>query len=86
MSYDVRHTLKLGGSWNYYRSESYYPGNNGQNGFISYTNFNFTGQAIGDFLRDQVSRKGKGSTSDAWTHLSTAWRSTAPTTSRSTTA
>ena len=64
-----RHTLKFGGSWNYYRSESYYPGNNGQNGFISYTNFNFTGQAIGDFLLDQVSRKGKGSTSDAWTHL-----------------
>jgi outer membrane receptor protein involved in Fe transport len=64
-----RHTLKFGGSWNYYRAESYYPGNNGQNGFISYTNFNFTGQAIGDFLLDQVSRKGKGSTSDAWTHL-----------------
>jgi outer membrane receptor protein involved in Fe transport len=64
-----RHTLKFGGSWNYYQSESYYPGNNGQNGFISYTNFNFTGQAIGDFLLDQVSRKGKGSTSDAWTHL-----------------
>jgi hypothetical protein len=64
-----RHTLKFGGSWNYYRSESYYPGNNGQNGFISYTNFNFTGQAFGDFLLDQVSRKGKGSTSDAWTHL-----------------
>ena len=64
-----RHTLKFGGSWNYYRAESYYPGDNGQNGFISYTNFNFTGQAIGDFLLDQVSRKGKGSTSDAWTHL-----------------
>jgi hypothetical protein len=64
-----RHSLKFGGSWNYYQSESYYPGNNGQNGFISYTNFNFTGQAIGDFLLDQVSRKGKGSTSDAWTHL-----------------
>src|SRR5262245_9680814 len=64
-----RHTLKFGGSWNYYQSKSYYPGNNGQNGFISYTNFNFTGQAIGDFLLDQVSRKGKGSTSDAWTHL-----------------
>src|SRR5207249_4709054 len=64
-----RRTLKFGGSWNYNQSESYYPGNNGQNGFISYTNFNFTGQAIGDFLLDQVSRKGKGSTSDAWTHL-----------------
>ena len=38
-----RHTLKFGGSWNYYRSKSYYPGNNGHNGFISYTLFNFTG-------------------------------------------
>src|SRR5262245_56607642 len=38
-----RHTMKFGGSWNYYRSRSYYPGNKRQNGFISYTNFNFTG-------------------------------------------
>ena len=64
-----RHTLKFGGSWNYYRSKSYYPGNNGHNGFISYTLFNFTGYPFADFLLDQVSRKGKGSTSDAWTHL-----------------
>ena len=64
-----RHTLKFGGSWNYYRSKSYYPGNNGHNGFFSYTLFNFTGYAFADFLLDQVSRKGRGSTSDAWTHL-----------------
>jgi len=64
-----RHTMKFGGSWNYYRSKSYYPGNNGHNGFFSYTLFNFTGYAFADFLLDQVSRKGKGSTSDAWTHL-----------------
>ena len=64
-----RHTLKFGGSWNYYRSKSYYPGNNGHNGFISYTLFNFTGYPFADFLLDQVSRKGRGSTSDAWTHL-----------------
>ncbi len=64
-----RHTMKFGSSWNYYRSKSYYPGNNGHNGFISYTNFNFTGYAFADFLLDQVSRKGRGSTSDAWTHL-----------------
>ena len=64
-----RHTLKFGGSWNYYRSKSLYPGNNGANGFISYTNFNFTGAAFADFLLDQVSRKGRGSESDAWTHL-----------------
>ena len=31
-----RHTLKFGGSWNYYQSESVYPGNNGLNGFIAY--------------------------------------------------
>ena len=41
-----RHTMKFGGSWNYYRSKSYYPGNNGHNGFISYTLFNFTGYAV----------------------------------------
>jgi hypothetical protein len=64
-----RHTMKFGGSWNYYRSKSYYPGNNGHNGFISYTLFNFTGYSFADFLLDQVSRKGRGSTSDAWTHL-----------------
>lgn len=64
-----RHTLKFGGSWNYYQSKSLYPGNNGANGFISYTNFNFTGAAFADFLLDQVSRKGRGSESDAWTHL-----------------
>lgn len=64
-----RHMLKFGGSWNYYRSKSLYPGNNGANGFISYTNFNFTGAAFGDFLLNQVSRKGRGSESDAWTHL-----------------
>lgn len=64
-----RHMVKFGGSWNYYRSKSLYPGNNGANGFISYTNFNFTGAAFADFLLDQVSRKGRGSESDAWTHL-----------------
>ena len=64
-----RHTLKFGGSWNYYRSTSYYPGNNGRNGFISYTTFNFTGAQFADFLLDQVSQKGRGSESDAWTHL-----------------
>ena len=64
-----RHTMKFGTSWNYYRSKSYYPGNNGHNGFISYTLFNFTGYPFADFLLDQVSRKGRGSTSDAWTHL-----------------
>ena len=64
-----RHTLKFGGSWNYYQSLSEYPGNNGRNGFIAYNVFNFTGAPFADFLLDQVSQKGRGSTADAWTHL-----------------
>jgi hypothetical protein len=64
-----RHTMKFGGSWNYYLSKSEYPGNNGRNGFISYDTFNFTGAQFADFLLDRVSQKGRGSQSDAWTHL-----------------
>ncbi len=63
-----RHTLKFGGSWNYYIMDRYYSGNNGQLGFIAY-NGNFTGAAFADFLLDQVSTKGRGSLSEAWTHL-----------------
>jgi hypothetical protein len=64
-----RHTLKFGGSWNYYVSESHYPGNNGRNGFIAFNQFNFTGAPFADFLLDQVSQKGRGSATDPWTHL-----------------
>ena len=64
-----RHTLKFGGSWNYYQSLSEYPGNNGRNGFIAYNVFNFTGAPFADFLLDQVSQKGRGSTAPPWTHL-----------------
>ena len=64
-----RHTLKFGGSWNYYQSLSHYPGNNGRNGFIAYNAFNFTGAPFADFLLDQVSQKGRGSATDPWTHL-----------------
>jgi hypothetical protein len=64
-----RHTFKIGGSWNYFRSESEYPGNNGRNGFMAFTGFNFTGAPFADFLLDQVSQKGRGSASDPWTHL-----------------
>jgi hypothetical protein len=64
-----RHTFKMGGSWNYYPSQSHYPGNNGRNGFIAFTGFNFTGAPFADFLLDQVSQKGRGSASDPWTHL-----------------
>jgi hypothetical protein len=64
-----RHTLKFGGSWNYYESTSHYPGNNGRNGFIAYNAFNFTGAPFADFLLDQVSQKGRGSDTDPWTHV-----------------
>jgi hypothetical protein len=64
-----RHTLKFGGSWNYYESVSHYPGNNGRNGFIAYNAFNFTGAPFADFLLDMVSQKGRGSATDPWTHL-----------------
>ncbi|HEX2340669.1 MAG TPA: carboxypeptidase regulatory-like domain-containing protein, partial [Vicinamibacterales bacterium] len=64
-----RHTLKFGGSWNYYQSKSHYPGSNGRNGFIAFTAFDFTGAPFADFLLDQVSQKGRGSVTDPWTHL-----------------
>lgn len=63
-----RHTLKIGGSWNHYVMDRYYSGNNGQLGFIAYTGA-FSRVAFADFLLDQVSTKGRGSLSEAWTHL-----------------
>ena len=64
-----RHLLKFGGSWNHYTMERYYSANNGVLGFISYTNFNFTGSNFSDFLLDQVSQKGRGSLTEPWTQL-----------------
>ena len=64
-----RHTLKFGGTWNYYVATSVYPGNNGAQGFMSYSNFNFTGFSFADFLLDQVSLKGRGMLDSKWTHL-----------------
>jgi hypothetical protein len=63
-----RHSLKFGGSWNYYEMNRYYSGNNGVLGFVEYTG-TFSGSAFADFLLDQVSGKGRGSLSEAWTHL-----------------
>jgi outer membrane receptor protein involved in Fe transport len=63
-----RHTLKFGGSWHRYTMDRYYSGNNGQLGYIAYTGA-FSGVAFADFLLDQVSGKGRGSLSEAWTHL-----------------
>jgi hypothetical protein len=63
-----RHQLKFGGSWNRYRMERYYSGNNGQLGFIAYSG-TFTNVAFADFLLDQVSSKGRGSLTSPWTQL-----------------
>ena len=63
-----RHTLKFGGSWNYYVMERFYGGNNGVLGLIDYGG-QFTGAAFSDFLLDQVRRKGRGSLADPWTQL-----------------
>ena len=63
-----RHTLKFGGNWNRYIMERYYAGNNGQLGLFEYQG-QFTGAAFADFLLDQLGRKGRGSLSEAWTHL-----------------
>ena len=71
-----RHTLKFGGSWNYYVMDRYYAGNNGVLGYIAYggsytraPNASTGGAAVADFLLDQVGGKGRGSLSDPWTHL-----------------
>jgi len=71
-----RHTMKFGGSWNYYVMDRYYAGNNGILGYIAYggsytraPSASTGGAAFADFLLDQVSGKGRGSLSDPWTHL-----------------
>jgi hypothetical protein len=71
-----RHTLKFGAAWQHYIMKRYYAGNNGVLGYIAYGG-SYTrargastgGAAFADFLLDQVSSKGRGSLSEAWTHL-----------------
>ncbi|MPY90149.1 MAG: hypothetical protein GEU99_19775 [Luteitalea sp.] len=63
-----RHAFKLGGQWLYLRQQRYYAGNNGAQGLFEYDG-SFTGFAFGDFLLDQLSRKGRGSVEPPWTHL-----------------
>ncbi|MEW5975941.1 MAG: TonB-dependent receptor [Acidobacteriota bacterium] len=62
-----KHFLKMGGQWQRYQQNRYYPGNNGLLGFFSYTG-QFTGSAFADFLLDQLSQKGRGSLSGTWGH------------------
>ena len=63
-----RHQMKFGASWNYYRMERFYSGNNGVLGVITYDGA-FSGAAFADFLLDQVSIKGRGSLAEPWTQL-----------------
>jgi hypothetical protein len=63
-----RHSLKFGGQLLHYVQRRFYAGNNGLLGYFSYGGA-FTGFPFSDFLLDQVREKGRGSQSEAWTHL-----------------
>jgi hypothetical protein len=63
-----RHSMKLGGQLIHYVQRRFYAGNNGLLGLFGYGG-SFTGFPFSDFLLDQVSSKGRGSQSEAWTHL-----------------
>jgi hypothetical protein len=58
-----RHQLKMGGQWQRYQQNRFYPGNNGLLGFFNYGSAGtarFTGQGFADFLLDQLNGKGIG--------------------------
>ena len=63
-----RHSLKFGGQLIHYVQRRFYAGNNGLLGFFGFSG-TFTGVPFADFLLDQVRDKGRGSQSEAWTHL-----------------
>src|SRR5713101_7335919 len=63
-----RHSLKVGGQLLHYVQKRFYAGNNGLLGNFNYGG-TFSGFGFSDFLLDQVSAKGRGSNSDAWTHV-----------------
>jgi hypothetical protein len=62
-----RHFMKMGGQWQRYQQNRFYPGNNGLLGFFTY-NGSFTGVAFADFLLDLLSQKGIGSRTGTWGH------------------
>ena len=64
-----RHSMKFGGQLIHYVQQRFYAGNNGLLGIFGYGGAGFTGFAFSDFLLDQVFTKGRGSQTDAWTHL-----------------
>jgi hypothetical protein len=63
-----RHSMKFGGQLIHYVQRRFYAGNNGLLGIFGYSG-TFTGFPFADFLLDQVGSKGRGSQSEAWTHL-----------------
>jgi len=62
-----KHFMKMGGQWQRYQQNRFYPGNNGLLGLFEY-NGSYTGAAFADFLLDQLSRKAIGSQSGTWGH------------------
>jgi hypothetical protein len=62
------HALKIGGQFLHYTQQRFYAGNNGLLGIFTYGGA-FTGFPFSDFLLDQVTTKGRGSSSEPWTHL-----------------
>ncbi len=62
-----RHSLKVGGQWQRYQQNRFYPGNNGLLGGFTYDG-RFTGLAFADFLLDLLSNKSIGSQSGTWGH------------------
>ena len=63
-----RHTVKFGGQLLHYNQRRFYAGNNGLLGIFTYGGA-FTGFPFSDFLLDQVSQVGRGSSTDPWTQL-----------------
>lgn len=62
-----RHSFKMGGQWQRYQQNRFYPGNNGLLGAFTY-NGQFTGQGFSDFLLDLLQNKRIGSKSGTWGH------------------
>ncbi len=62
-----RHTLKSGGQFLHYVQQRFYAGNNGLLGLFGYGGA-FTNAPFADFLLDQVTSKGRGSSAEPWTH------------------
>ena len=62
-----RHSFKMGGQWQRYQQNRFYPGNNGLLGQFVY-NGQFSGQGFSDFLLDLLQSKRIGSKSGTWGH------------------